>query len=828
MSNLDKTVLSDSLSSLSKTLLSPKAFSFLNNGNNLILNQNQGSAFSKRVEYSSNNKPKKKYIRPKFKKKLEEEEAKVELFTEPLNNIEKMKLMQKLENDEERLNNEINFLNNITTDTTVASINSSTNINSHNNHNKGDNNNGNNLNMIHLMAKKMLKHSIFGKYLINNKKPKKHIKEEDLENNFYTLQKYKNIIGMIEHLKHKIFKKKFTDFNYETFDNYLNDEDDKLFNQSLLKTMGINRFIKNAKECLYRKEKIGKRSQSRAYGLNSFKFNNIFQTQQKPTRFATTKKLDYYDQNNIYNKRNFGYYRPKRNFNISYFSSTNNSKDKIKNRRKLNNYNSYITKNDDSTMNSINYNLVPVIKKKKKYFSSEQNTIYNPEKSSSIPKHIKNNNLYKYNKNYNKNHGLNTNLLNKIRERINNASLGKNTKGKNKDNNRSNYHSLSKNKSLDYDSDFNYEKKYKHNQNMSSCSMNNIYESEESMSSYFNSSVEKDKIREKLPRKNNYDSSYITDDNREEENGIYKKNKNITTPELGAKFNNIYSKNDTSKYDNDNEDDHFVNINDTSPILVNINNLTNESCSKQSNKDNLSNRDKMCINFNNVNINNDNDGNKKILYNTIFSPKTAVTKKNNMSYLQKNKLIFGGKKKDISIKDNDKLSKEIWNNQNYKKHKNNKSALDINKLNINNNPNSGNDKSKNMKNSLLNSTDYDASLEDTNNKLSKTSVNYYKKNISKEGFIKDNSPIDLCCLLNITINEIKSRTKTYFKKTGFFYSEKENVIKATRAGTIIEMTLFKIDNDSNNFYFNTRIKTNDYRKEREIMRKLIILLNKKE
>ena len=119
-----------------------------------------------------------------------------------------MKLIQKMENDEEKLNNEINFINNITADTTSSSIN----INNNNNEN-------NNLNMIHLMEKKMLNNSIFGKYLLNNKKPKKLIKE-DIENKFYTLQKYKNIIGMIEHLKNKTFKKKYIDFNYETFDDY--------------------------------------------------------------------------------------------------------------------------------------------------------------------------------------------------------------------------------------------------------------------------------------------------------------------------------------------------------------------------------------------------------------------------------------------------------------------------------------------------------------------------------------------------------------------------------------------------------------------------------
>ena len=192
MSNLDKTVISDSLSSLSKTLLSPKAFSFLSNGNNINFNTNNSSSYAKRVEYS-NNKAKKKYIRPRFKKKIEEEkESNIELYTESINAVEKMKLIHKLENDEEKLNNEINFLNNITNDTTVESINSNNNIN---NRHKGANDacgNGN-LNMIHLMAKKMLKNSIFGKYLINNKKHKKPFKEEDLESKFYTLQKYQNL-----------------------------------------------------------------------------------------------------------------------------------------------------------------------------------------------------------------------------------------------------------------------------------------------------------------------------------------------------------------------------------------------------------------------------------------------------------------------------------------------------------------------------------------------------------------------------------------------------------------------------------------------------------
>ena len=785
MSNLDKTVLSDS-SSISKTILSPKAFSFLSNGNNIgmNLNSNNKSSFTKRVEYS-NSKTNKRIFSPKFKKKLEEE-PNLELFTEKLDEIKKMKLIQKMENDEEKLNNEINLLNNITADTTSSSINNSDN---------------NNLNMIHLMAKKMLNNSIFGKYLINNKKPKKPIKA-DIENKFYTLQKYKNIIGMIEHLKNKIFKKKYIDFNYETFDDYLNDEDDKLFNQSLLKTIGIKRFIRNAKDCLYKKEKMNKRSQSKAYGLNTFKFNNAFQANQRPARFATTKKIDY----NINIKKNFGYYRPKKLMNLSYLSSNANSKNKLNNkRRKLNNY---TTTNYDS-INSINYNLMTV-NKKKRYLSSEKNTEYMTEKSSSIPKKIRLNiKTYKYNKN--KNNGININVLNKIRDRITNNSVKNkydvsSTKSKDK---KYKYNSTNKNRSLEYDSDYN-NRKYRNKRNNMSSSMNNIYESEESNSSHFNSSIEK----EKTNNKNNSITYYSNDKTEEikyEEEGIYQKNKNITTPELGSKFNNIFTKNDTNKYDND--DDHF--INDNLPITVNINNLVNFTGSSTKRSMN-ENKEKLPINFNEIKQkekivkNNSSKSNDKILYNAIFSTKSSDIKKNNnnIPYLKKNKNT--NKKKDISIKDNEKLNKEIWN---------------MNKKNKKNNIDMDNEKNNNLNNTQI---DYPIDNNENNN-LNKTTFSISKKNIKKDIFkdLKDNTPIDLNCILNITINEVKSKSKIFFKKMGYFYNEKDNIIRATRGGTIIEISLLKICNESI-IYFNTRIKTNDFKKEKEIIRKLIGSLNAKE
>ena len=564
---------------------------------------------------------------------------------------------------------------------------------------------------------------------------------------------------------------------------------------------------------------MNRRSQSKAYGLNTFKFNKVFQTNQKPTRFVTTKKIDYYNPNNLNNKRNFGYYRPKRNLNLSYLSSTNNSKKYFNNKRKK--LNNYTTTNNES-INIINYNLQPV-KKKKRYFSSEKNTEYNQEKSSSLPKKIRINiKTYKFNNNKNK--GINNNILNQIRERITNNNINNkyNASSTRNQNTNKRYSSTNKNRSLDYDSDYNNKKNIR---NMSSCSMNNIYESEESNSSGLNSSP----IKERIYNKNssiNYESGNIKEDFKEDENDIYKKNKNITTPELGCKINNIFAKNNRNKYDND--DDNFFNEN--LPISVNLNNFENitGSCSKRSQKDNFTQRDKIRINFNDINDkkkgktnNNYGQANGKILFNTIFSPKSLNTKKNNNYVcLQKNKF---SRKKEIALKDNDKLNKEIWN---YKKNKTNTSALDINQ---NDNINAENEKMKNKYNNL-NNTQIQLSVDDyENSKLNKTTVNY-KKETNKNGLkdIRDNTPLDLNCLLNLTTNEIKSKAKIYFKKCGFFYSEKDNIIKATRGGTIIEMTLFKLSNEFNNIYFNIRIKTNDFKKEREIMRKLIISLNKKE
>ena len=69
------------------------------------------------------------------------------------------------------------------------------------------------------------------------------------------------------------------------------------------------------------------------------------------------------------------------------------------------------------------------------------------------------------------------------------------------------------------------------------------------------SSIDKERERINNNESINYDRN---NEMKDPDNDIYKQNKNITTPELGSKFNNKFAKNITNKYDKDNdENDEF-------------------------------------------------------------------------------------------------------------------------------------------------------------------------------------------------------------------------------------------------------------------------------
>ena len=183
------------------------------------------------------------------KKKIEEKEI---LLSEELNIDKKEEILNKITEEEKNFNKELKSFDNIHMINPIINFNEK--------------------NIVGQIAEKLIKSTIFSKYLIGNKKLKNSLKV-DLENKFYILQKYKNIIGLIERMRNKIFTKKINDFNFYTFDEYLNDENDKIFVKSLLKIPYFNSFIKNAKNILCQKETMSKRAYSKNIIFKPHKFN---------------------------------------------------------------------------------------------------------------------------------------------------------------------------------------------------------------------------------------------------------------------------------------------------------------------------------------------------------------------------------------------------------------------------------------------------------------------------------------------------------------------------------------------------------------------------
>ena len=227
------------------------------------------------------------------------------------------------------------------------------------------------------------------------------------------------------------------------------------------------------------------------------------------------------------------------------------------------------------------------------------------------------------------------------------------------------------------------------------------------------------------------------------ENDIYKKNKNIITPQLGSKIkninNNIYTQNTPDKYDIDEREKYII---DNMPLMINL---------------------KIDNNINNINEN---------------------------------------KNKDIAINNNEKIKNE-FNKLNDKK---------INKeLN----------KEKIYRNELT-------FLDDNVNtiKSNKSNITFSEKNKNKKkNKNKIDFPIDLNCIINLSFSEIKTKIKSYFKKIGFFYNEKDNIIKIRKGNTNIEIQIYKFNEDKNLFYLKMKIKNNEMKKDKEKIAKLLTILN---
>ena len=263
----------------------------INNTNNNRYDSNKSADKYKVYNTINNNNPNKKLYNETY-----------ELLTEDLLPNKREEIIKKLEEEDLKFNEELSMMDNI----------------------KPYNTNINKNLVVYEIADRLINTTIFGKYLAKHKQ-KQNIKL-DLENKFYILQKYKNIIGIIERIRNKIFTKKLTDFNFYTFDEYLNDENDKMFVQSLLKTPGINLFIQKAKSTLYQKETMIKKTYSKNYTIKPRKFQLL--------RYNTDSYQNSMSNNLFYNK-NFFTYHNKKQFDLSPSKTTY--------RNKSNKYNLYKT-----------------------------------------------------------------------------------------------------------------------------------------------------------------------------------------------------------------------------------------------------------------------------------------------------------------------------------------------------------------------------------------------------------------------------------------------------------------------------------------------------
>jgi hypothetical protein len=114
------------------------------------------------------------------------------------------------------------------------------------------------------------------------------------------------------------------------------------------------------------------------------------------------------------------------------------------------------------------------------------------------------------------------------------------------------------------------------------------------------------------------------------------------------------------------------------------------------------------------------------------------------------------------------------------------------------------------------------------NKANTFNINMDKKNDNvtlKE--LKELIPIDINNILFFPINTVINKTKKYFKKFGYFCNQKNNIIKANKGSSNIEITLYKIvylNQDS--IYFSVKIKSKDSKNEKLFINDLIYNLNK--
>mgnify|MGYP002623992661 CR=1 FL=1 len=784
-----------------------------NSDNFLLSSENVDESFRKTI--SSSYKKKRREINLynkhninkkniKNKNKISDENNN-EIYIEIMENDKKKELLERLIKDEIKFQNDINIIDNI-------SLNSNLSFN--------QKPQDNNYNIINHFAQKILKGSIFGKYLINkNPNENELISKEgkEIEKNFYKLQKYKNIIGIIEHIKNKKFSKKLIDFNFNSFEEYLDDEDDKIFAPSLLNIKGIDPFINKNKLSLEKREKIINILRTKSYEQKNDKIVKGINDNQ--IKFPTSTNSFYYGKKDI---KNLGYQNPKNNIR--------NSKNKNKTNNELKSKSNNKSKNPISKKNSRN-------KKKPKM-------MYNIATNKRVETDI--------------NRGTKSPRNNKI-NKIKDVSLREESSSNYNSNNTSIEEGKTNEKDLN-------EKKEENKNHV----FNGLTDNNNSNEKFLFNNIEKNFF---LENKSKIIKDLIieTDLKKYEINDIYsnKHGEIVITPHLGIKPTPLLQKNvinsnnninniqqnkpeivnsdsdlfnlDTFYHYKNNRINNYVNDDvDNSNIEMNSNSIFNISLKPKAINKNMP----LCNTYTEGFYNSEN---KKKPTMSVFNKSINNSKINE---IEKNKDKNIDKKCNIFLNTNSNTTNISKNS--YQK-LNSNTNLKNNVLVTNSFKTQSNDKNRNKNknlpfNSFYNtfySNDHDEDVltskekfETENNVMPTKDINYntmnffYKKknvnSIKELKYIDEFTPIDLFCLFNNDQENIFYKMKFYLKKKGFLCLDKDNGIRTIKGNTVIEIKLYKITkNDNNNVYFSIKIKSNDLKKDKETMRKMIKYIFKK-
>ena len=776
-----------------------------NSDNFLLSSKNMDESFRKTISnsYKKRRKEINLYNKHNINKNIKNkyiilDENKYEINNDFLESNKKLELLGKLKKEEIKFQNDLNIIDNISLNSTLS-------------FNQRQQNK--NYNIINHIAQKLLKGSIFGKYLINKNPYENSLINnggKEIEKNFYKLQKYKNIIGIIEHLKNKKFSKKLIDFNFNSFEKYLDDEDDKVFTSSLLNIKGIESFINKIKLSLNKRGKIINILRTKSYEQKNDKIVKGIKDYQ--IKYPTSTNSFYYGKKDI---KNFGYPNTKNNIR----DSKNKNKTNYELKSKLN-------KKSSSKNNSRN-------KKKPKVM---HNIATNKRVETDINKERKSPRIIDIDK------------IKDVSEREESSS-----------NYNSNNTSIEEGKINEKEITEKMEENKKHIFN--GLTDNNSNSNEK----FLINNIEKNFFLENKA-KIIKDLIIETDLKKYEINDIYsnKHGEIVVTPHLGIKGTPLFQKNiinnsnnkknlqqnkpetinsdsdlfnlDTFYHYKNNRINNYINDDENSNLELNSNSIFNISLKPKAINKNIplcntytegfynSENKKMPI----ISVLNNSKNNSKIITNEI----------------EKNKEKNKDKKSNIFLNTNSNTT-NITKNSNQKLNSN--TNLKNNVLATNSFNATSNDKNRNKYKNLpfnsfyntfySNGNDEDVltfkeKFETENNIIPNKDINYNtmnffykKKNVNSKKELKcidEFTPIDLFCLFNDDQENIFYKMKFYLKKKGFLCIDKDNGIRSIKGNTVIEIKLYKIiKNDNNSVYYSIKIKSNDLKKDKETIRKMV-------